>query len=375
MANFFSNLFSKESESVLGIDIGTSSIKIVQLRRVKGRAILETYGELSLGPYANLGIGAATSLPTDKIVEALGDLLREKEVNVTARVCGIAIPFSSSLMSVIELPAVSEKQLAQMVPIEARKYIPVPITEVSLDWSVIPKDVHPESGVNQATLDAMGKPLPPKVEVLIVALHNDTITRYKDVVAKSALTASFFEIEIFSTIRSVLDQEVTPVMILDMGAMSTKLYIIERGILRGSHTINRGSQAITTALSKSLGISANDAEILKREKGLLGVANGIGVRDIIITTLDYIFSEANRIVLTYQKKYNKNVSKVLLVGGGSALKGLSDVAKASFQTEVLAGDPFSKVVTPAFLEQILRETGPEFAVSVGVALRKLQEME
>ncbi len=64
----------------------------------------------------------------------------------------------------------------------------------------------------------------------------------------------------------------------------------------------------------------------------------------------------------------------MLVGGGSALKGVADFAKNSFQVEVVAGDPFSKVVAPAFLEKILRETGPEFAVSVGVALRCLQEL-
>jgi type IV pilus assembly protein PilM len=380
MSNFLSKIgggiFSRQSDSVLGIDIGSSSIKIVQLRRKSGRAVLDTYGELALGPYANLGVGSSTSLPTEKIVEALGDLLREKEVNVTAKVCGIAIPFASSLMTVMQLPAVAEKQLATMVPLEARKYIPVPISEVTLDWSIVPKDLSPrDTDSPDIPLYPGAKPPTPKIEVLIVALHNETIAKYKDIVTKSALETSFFEIEIFSTMRSILDQETSPVMILDMGATSTKLYIIEKGILRGSHTVNKGSQSITTALSKSLGISMSDAEVLKREQGLMGVANGIGLKDIIVTTLAYIFGESNRVILDFEKKYNKNMSKVILVGGGSALKGIIDIAKTSFQTEVVAGDPFSKVVTPAFLENILRETGPEFAVAVGVALRRLQEME
>ena len=208
-----------------------------------------------------------------------------------------------------------------------------------------------------------------------MALHNDTITRYHDIVTKSALQATFFEIEIFSTMRSILDQELTPVLLIDMGATSTKLYIVERGILRSSHMINSGGQNMTNELSKSLGIPLPEAEILKREKGLLGEINGIEIKNVITVTLDYIFSEANRTVLAYQKKYNKNVSKVILVGGGSALKGVVDVAKGSFQTEVLGGDPFAKVLSPAFLEKVLRETGPEFAVSVGVALRCLQELE
>ena len=378
MSNLFSNLlggiFGKKSQSVLGLDIGSSSIKIVQLSRKNGHAVLETYGELSLGPYTGKAIGEATNLPIEKIIEAVNDLLKEKEVNITTKICGVAIPFSSSLMTVISMPIMSQKQLVQAIPIEARKYIPVPISEVALDWYIIPKDKNPESNTVQ-TMDAKNNPIVQKLEVLIVALHNDTITKYKDIVTRTALDANFFEIEIFSTMRSILDQEVAPVLIVDMGATSTKLYIVERGILRSSHMINRGSQNITDELSKSLGISLTEAEVLKRENGLLGNINGINTKDIVTITLNYIFTEANHVVLAYEKKYNKNVSKIVLVGGGSALKGIIDVAKNNFQTEVVAGDPFAKVVAPAFLEKILKETGPEFAVAVGVALRRLQELD
>ena len=379
MANFFSNLFSgsllpKQSQSVLGIDIGSSSIKVVQLSRKSGHAILETYGELALGPYAGKGIGEATNLPPEKIVEAVKDMLKEKEVNITSKICGIAIPFASSLMAVIEMPVMPQKQLAEMIPLEARKYIPVPISEVALDWYIIPEDKNPEApSVGMAGINPT--PTQPKLEVLVVALHNDTINRYKDMVTKTELEASFFEIEIFSTMRSILDNEINPILIIDMGATSTKIYIVERGILRSSHMINRGSQNITDELSKSLGISVTDAEFLKREKGLEGEIHGIKTKDVITFTLNYIFTEANHVVLAYQKKYNKNVSQVVLVGGGSALKGVVDVAKANFQTEVVAGNPFEKVVAPAFLEKVLKETGPEFAVAVGVALRRLQELD
>ena len=375
MANFFSNLglFKKQDGSVLGVDIGSLSIKVVQLKRQGGRAVLETYGELSLGPYNNASVGQAVSLHTDKLVEALKDLLNEPEVKITTRSCGIAIPFASSLISVMEMPALSMKQLSQMVPIEARKYIPVPITEVTLDWSIIPQERN--DNLNDGPLDEMGRPVMPKAEVLTVAIHNSTLEKYREIITKSGLDATFFEIEIFSTMRAVLDQETTPIMIVDMGAMTTKLYIVERGVLRGSHTINSGSQNITDTLSKALSIPMPEAEIIKREKGLTGVTSGVGLNDIITVPLDYIFSEAGRVVLAYQKKYNKNVAKVILVGGGSALMGITDVAKQNFQTEVVAGNPISKVVVPAFLEEILRQTGPEFAVAVGIALRKLQESD
>jgi Tfp pilus assembly PilM family ATPase len=188
MFEFIPNLFKKQNQSVLGIDIGSSAIKVVQLRRKNGRAVLETYGELSLGPYANKSIGESTNLSEEKIIEALGNLLKEKEVNITSQECGIAIPFASSLMSVIELPQVNMKQIATMVPLEARKYIPVPISEVSLDWSLIPADRN--THVEQK-LDMDGKPILPKLEVLIVAIHNDTIKRYKNIVSATGPCARF----------------------------------------------------------------------------------------------------------------------------------------------------------------------------------------
>lgn len=380
MASFLSNLLGKKTPSVIGVDVGSSSIKIVQLRKKGSQALLETYGELSLGPYAGVSVGQATNLPQDKIVAALHDLLVEKEVNITTNLAGIAIPYSSSLMTVVEMPLVSPKELAGMIPIEARKYIPVPITEVSLDWSIIPRDsIKPDPLPEDASA-----PIPPDFgikkmptqDVLLVAIHNETLARYTDLATKNSLSTSFFEIEIFSAMRSVLDQTTAPVMIFDMGAATTKLFIVERGILRTSHTINRGSQNITSAISKSFGIEMDKAEVMKRHFGLLDTTpDGVSVSKIIALTLDFLFTEANRVIFTYEKKYNKNVSKVFLVGGGSSLKGLEPLAQKSFQTEVIGGNPFSKVITPAFLDEVLKQTGPQFAVALGLALRRLQELE
>src|SRR3990167_7165533 len=113
------SFFSKKGGSVLGIDIGTSSIKLVQLKRKGGKAILETYGEISLGSYAGFEIGRSTNLSTDKVSEALRDLIGE--ANVTTNDCGLSIPVSSSLITFIKLPQTAEKQLQTVIPMEARK--------------------------------------------------------------------------------------------------------------------------------------------------------------------------------------------------------------------------------------------------------------
>ncbi|MDP3875151.1 MAG: pilus assembly protein PilM [bacterium] len=378
----FSKFFNQDESSALGVDIGSSAIKIVQIKRKNGQAVLETYGELALGPYAGLGVGQAVALAPDKIAQALTDLMKEKEVNITTKKSAISIPFASSLMSVIEMPDVSSKQLAVMVPLEARRYIPVPITEVVLDWSVIPKsEVREENSSEYATVEerpsvdrGAGAPATfAKIDVLIVAIHNETIARYQEIVAKSGLEAGFFEIEIFSTMRAVLDEALRPVMIMDMGAASTKLYVVERGVIRSSHTINRGSQDITATISRSLGLTLEHAEVMKRQVGAAGEDKNL--TNVIILTLDYIFAEVNNALLAFEKKHNKTISQVILVGGGSALKGLAELTKNNFKTDVVIANPFNKVSAPAFLENILKETGPEFAVAIGLALRKLAEEE
>ena len=163
-------------------------------------------------------------------------------------------------------------------------------------------------------------------------------------------------------------------MILDMGARLTKLYIVERGLLRASHIINKGSQDITIAISKAMSIPVAQAETIKRTYGLLGGAEYKDQREIITVNLDYMFYEANTVLLNYEKKYRKNISKVVLTGGGVMLKGFAELAKNSFQSEVVYANPFSKLETPAFLADQLIAAGPEFTVAIGAALRKLSEL-
>ncbi len=372
--DFFSSLFKKE-QSVLGVDIGSSFIKVVQLKRKGGRAVLETYGELALGPLAGLEVGRMTNLPDDKLAQALADIIRE--ANVTTQSSGFSIPLAASLVSFVEMPFLAEKQLAEMIPLEARKYIPVPINEVTLDWWIVPKtEMYEEDKIED---DAGGNESKPrqqqKVDVLIAAIHNATLEKYNQIIKKTGLTVSFFEIEVFSTIRSTFSHEMAPVMIFDMGAGMTKLSIVEKGIMHSVHIVSRGSQEITLNISSSLGVSIGKAEEMKREMGLLGeTEDGRTIAEITRTNLDYVFSEANRVLLNYERKQGKTISKIILTGGGVLLKGFLPEAAKNLESQVMLGDPFAKVEAPAFLTDVLREAGPEFAVAIGIALRKLQEL-
>jgi len=368
-SKFSGMIKSSGGGSAIGIDIGASAIKIVQIKKESGRAVLETYGSLSLGPYAEGQVGQVVPVTEEQLVLALGDLL--KESNTTTKNSALSIPASSSLVFLMELPpGVAEKDLTGIIQTEARKYIPVPITEVSLDWWVIPK--RPEDGLT----DDSPKPTKEeirdeKTKVLVAAIHNDTLNKYQGLVADAKLQTDFFEIEMFSNLRAVIGQDLSNIMIVDIGASKTKISIVDRGVIQDFHIINKASQDITTALSVGLQVPFAEAEEMKKRFGLEDNPKYPKAREITQSTLEYIFFEINNVVLNYEKKYNKSIGKVILTGGGVMLKGFMDLAPKKFNTGISLGNPFSKIQSPAFLEHVLAESGPEFGVAAGLALRKL----
>ena len=379
--NFISglNLFKGGSgDSAVGIDIGSSAIKVVEIKKKGGKAVLETYGAIALDSYAQVDTGRVTNLPVEKIVEALKEVLKQSGVTTTS--AAFSIPVQSSLIFTISLPAqVKESEMATIVPIEARKYIPVPITEVSLDWFTLPK--------KESSFEEMNDPLrqsdtspefrgkeggSDKIDVLVVATQNDAVARYRSIISQCNLVASFLEIEIFSSIRANFEHELSPVLLMDFGASRTKLSIVEFGMVKSYHTVDRGGADISNSISKSLSIPFGEAEKMKKEFGLFGNPTEKSLADIIKIHIDYMFSETNNVLLGYEKKNDRTISKVIFTGGGSLLKGLKEVAENNFRAEIEIGHPFSKVSAPAFLDKVLLTMGPEFAVALGLALRKLQ---
>lgn len=365
--SFFSDLFAKKGgKSVLGVDIGTSSLKVVQLRKEHGQAILETYGELSLGPYGGREVGQATNLSAEQIIETLKDLLREAKVTTTS--CGVSIPYARSLLSLVRLPyRFDAKEQRTVIELEARKYIPVPVSEVQLDWFIVPQTDPGQSisGNAGASAPTQGE----KIDVLLVAVHNDELSLLQNIVTGAGLTASFYEIEIFSTIRAVVNEIVRPIMVIDVGAASTKVYVVEHGIVALSHAIGTGSQDITRAISVSGNLSIVQAEALKKEEGL-GESGALGSPELVFSR---IFSEVRRVLMQYETAHTKSVTSIIFTGGGGVTKELGAYAKDLFSIDVHVADPFAKTEAPAFMRSVLEEIGPEFAVAVGLALRKLDE--
>lgn len=358
-------LFRKRETSVIGVDFGSSSLKLVQLRKEKEQAVLETYGELAAGPYGGGEVGKSVRLVSEKVTQMLSDLL--KEANVTARRAVVSVPLRSSFVTQISLPLMSEAQLKEAIGFEARRYIPVPVGEVVLDWWVLPQGLSGE-GEKEEGLAKERK----FMEVLLVAIHREVLEKYKSIFEKTGIEITSFEIEVFSQVRAALFREVSPVLLVDFGSSATRFSVVDYGIVRISHSLDKGSQDLTQALSRSLGIDFERAEKLKRDTGLSPRPEHQEIRGVLEPVLDHIFSEGQRVAEEYRRRSEHSLRRLWLCGGASNLKGLVDFTINKFGVEARLAHPFSRVDYPAFLEPVLKELGPVFTTSLGLALRELQ---
>ena len=360
-------IFRGGVDSVLGIDLGSSAIKVIELKRKHGKAALVKYGSLALGPYAQGGIGEVAKLSNEKLAEAAKAMYAE--AGLGSKVAFLSIPLKSSLLLLIEIPPVPESKLDSVVPIEARKYIPASSSEVSINWIRVPRK-HEGSGWENAEKKDEGK-----MRILVAVIHNAVLQAGAEFAQRIGLESTQFEIETFSIMRSVFGADHSSYAILDIGAGSTKVAIVDEGVVAISHTVSRGSQNITQAIASAFSLGFSEAEKLKRAEGLTGKYRDEPLAPIITPDTDYIFFEADRVIHDYEVKYGQKIKKVVLVGGGVLLKGVVANAGGALKRETLQGDPFSKVEAPAaFLQPILKEAGPEFAVAVGLALRGLDEL-
>lgn len=360
-----SRLFNLDTR-FLGVDIGSSSIKVAQLKKEKERALLETYGELSLAKYTLSDgggvVGRSARLLESQLIEALKDLMREAQIKATKAIA--SIPLKDSFLTTMDLPEFADADMKEAVPYEARKYIPIPISEVVLDWRVLP----PKSEEQKSA--SIGSAKKTFRTVLLAATPKETIAKYKNIFEKVGLEIAALEIEVFSFARVALRRDWETSLIMDIGASSVKLMMADGGAVRASHSLDRGSQELTLALSQSLGVDWDRAEILKRESGIIKKPETEGVAAVLEPLVELWASEGERFLLNWKRKGGGSASKVLVGGGGALLRGIEDLLVKRFGVEVLVVNPFSKVVYPAFLEPALREVGATFTNAVGLALRE-----
>lgn len=346
-----------QSKKVVGIDFGSSSVKVVEIESREGVLTLTTYGELQLAPYGeDQNLGSTVKLPLHKRVEAVVDVMRES--GVTARNAVLALPLADSFVTVMSLPASVSEDITPRVNVEARKYIPVPITDVALEWSEIPQKE--ESGSSALTRD-----------VLLVAIQNTALADMQSILDSIEMISKLSEIELFSTLRAVTAGTDTSLAVLDVGAQTSKLYIAEEGFLNRIHRVQTGGAAVTQAIAKELTIPFEDAENIKRNYSPEGEHTEL-IKKTMTAGFERTLQEFKRVIDQHELRTGVPIARVTVTGGSSLYPEFQTLASYALNKEVTVSNPFTKIAYPAFMEDTLTAIAPIFSVALGAALRQFE---
>jgi len=357
LSNILNNLkqTSKDtSPTTVGIDVGSSAVKVVEIEETPKTIVLRTYGELQLGPYDNKSLGDISLLENDRQIEAVTDVMRES--GVVGRSGALAIPLSSSFLTVISLPTTSDNDdISSRIPVEAKKYVPLPLTDVSLDWTELP-------ALGQKTLNR---------DVFLAAIENKALANHKALLSSIGMKGETAEIEAFSLIRALWRNGDSTLAILDLGARSSKIYIVRNGILERIHRVTIGGKEISRIVSEKLNISFEEAENLKRRYDR-NSEQGKVIFQTMASVIDGPLLEFGRVIGQYEARLGSKINRIVISGGVAASPYCVDYVKDRFGRPTEKADPFAKVAYPAFMEDVLHDIGPAFGVALGAALRKFQ---
>lgn len=358
------NIFGVGSKpkSYLGIDIGTLSIKIVEFSNENGRPKLENYAILTDYDLTLRNL-VQDGAQKPKVFSGEASLMLRRLVKtgkIEARAVNMSVPIFSSFLTVMELPQMSESELFSAVQFEAKKYVPVPLDSVVIDWSLIGTSGNGPSA--QAG----------KVLVLLVAIPKDLINEYTNIAKEADLKLLTIELETVSAARALIGNDPVPAVLMDLGSRDTTISVVDDGYLRISHSIETSGEDLTRGLANSLNINWRRAEELKKANGLKIMDDNSQITSVLTPMLDIIIKATQNIIDIYFGKYKKKIEKLIIYGGASKMPGFAQYLNNRLKMDVVIGAPFSRVAYPEKLKPVIDEIGHEFTIAIGLALKALQ---
>jgi type IV pilus assembly protein PilM len=338
--------------TTFGLDIGTTSIKAFSVKKSGPSYAIESLG---IGPAPQKGIHSEATEDIKIFSEAIKNVIssaniRQKEVN-------IALPESQVYTKIIEMPLLSEKELAAALKYEMEQYIPLPLDQVKTDWQILGS-----SGPQSKT-----------TRVLIVAASQSLIKKYESIMETLGLTPATIETEMLSVHRSLfpLVNTQTSNMLIHMGASTTNIAVVENGEILMVFTVDKGGIAITRAISLDLGIELGQADAYKKAYGLSKDAFEGKIGKSLFPILESILGDIKKTLLLYKDKNpNQSVTQIILSGGTAQLPGIDIYFTNQLNIQVVLGNALQvydiKNVPPQVESDAL-----SFNVVTGLALKDM----
>jgi type IV pilus assembly protein PilM len=348
-------LFSKK-KNLVGLDVGSSSVKAVEMKPGKGESWqLATIGLEYLPPEA---IVDGQIMDSTSVIDAIQRLFAEYKIKTTD--VATSISGSSVIVKKIQLPAMSDQELAESIHWEAEQYIPFDITEVNLDYQVLD---HGAAGGN--------------MDILLVAAKKDKINDYQSVINQAGRSPIVMDVDAFALQNAYeMNYGVEPgrvVAMVNIGASQANINVVrgETSIFTRDITTIGGNQ-YTDAIQKDLNVSYEQAENMKQGQG----ENADQIAGILRSVTESVLMEVQKTFDFFKATTSEDrIDRIVLSGGSARIPGLSDGMSERFDTRVEIFNPFQNVTySPKdFDAEFLEEVGPACAIAVGLAMRKAGE--
>jgi len=392
----------KKTDRLVGVDIGTANLKVLELYKDKaGKIFLETYGLVELQSDI---IRSDSELTKTRIADTLKQLMAKAGVN--AKEAASSIPGFSVFSTIINVPRVKDSELAEAVKWEAKKFVPFPIDDMILDFKVLNQNaVKPKANLlkglnkllskkskpepaskiqtnNESNSDSPGEPTGSNngnvesdlLEVFLTAVPKNISQRYLDIFSRAGFSLTNLEPETTALTRAVkfgLDakQAEGVFSVIDVGSTATEIIIVDKGFPRVSRNIDVGGSAITSAIANSLRVDRLRAEKFKRDFGLEPNRLAGQIPQVVKPVIEQIVEGIYHTFNLYYNTGGGKIERLVLSGGSSLLKGLEKSLADLVNLEVVNCQPWSKIVYHPDFEEQIKTAAPAFFVCLGLALK------
>jgi len=340
-------IFSKTTD-YFGIDIGATSVRLVQLKKHGTKPVLVAYGSTALP--ANL-IASDAADAVDKLAQTIKTLV--KDAGITTKSVVAALPASKVFASVITTPKVSAAELGQAVKYQVDQYIPMPIDQVRLDWTVL----GPGKNENEQL-------------VLLIAAPNTTTEKYLNIFEKAGLELVALEVDVTALSRAVLTPDAGQVVMLDVGSLASTVSIVVNGAPHLIHSVPVGAAAFVQALGQGLKIDANEAMAMVQKFGMNKNAMDGKVLKHLKPVADSILDEIKKSTAFYaNENSDARLEKLVFTGGAAGMPELPLYVANSLKMPVELGNAWLNVSYPSDMQSDLAAVNRDYAVAVGCAAR------
>jgi len=340
-----------------GLDIGAKAIKTVWLSQTRQGFILNaalTY------PAPAKGILSESPIDQEEMVQSIKKVV--ELTKISTKNVNIALGENQVYTKVVEMPSLSEKELSSAIYWEAEQYIPVALSNVTMDWKILRRSKEDQSES--------------KMQVLLVGAPNSLVDKYKKILSKAGLNPFSVETEILSCVRALTyspeknENTNPPLIVVHMGAVNTSLAIIKDGILLFTYSVPVGGNAINRAIADDFGLTIQQAEEYKKVYGVSEKILGGKISKLTEAILMSILGEVKKALAFYSEKYRKEtpVRQIVLSGGTAKLPGINLFFAKNCGIETITANPW-KILARQDIPQDMQDCAPDYTVAIGLAMR------